>query len=123
MFDFCIENHGHDFGSLTQNCLQLDKSAVSTFLIFLLYKYGVIFTQNNNYVECFNFIQQMFVFAHLFPDILIRSTKLHFQSWRKNSPTISLFFGKMTIKVSRNSREQSDVKIEHLSDIFQTPQT
>ena len=45
----------------------------------------------------------MFVFAHLFPDISTKSTKLHFQSWKKNSPTISLFFRKMTAKVSRNN--------------------
>ena len=45
----------------------------------------------------------MFVFEHLFPDISIKSTKLHFQSWRKISPTILLFFRKMTAEVSRNN--------------------
>ena len=32
----------------------------------------------------------MFVFAHPFPDISVKSTKLHYQSWEKFSPTISL---------------------------------
>ena len=43
------------------------------------------------------------VFAHKFPDISIKSNKLHFQSWRKISPTTLLFFRKMTAKVSRNN--------------------
>ena len=37
----------------------------------------------------------MFVLLHPFLDISIKSTKLHFQSWRKNSPTISLFLVKL----------------------------
>ena len=39
----------------------------------------------------------MSVFAHLFPDISIKSSKLHFQSWKKISPTISLFFSNVSV--------------------------
>ena len=103
MFEFCIENH-EIFGSLTQNRLQLDKdkSNVSTFSVILVKKYGIITIQKSSYEESSSFGQQRFVFAHLFSDISIKSNKLHLQSWRKNSPTITLFFLKMTAKVSRN---------------------
>ena len=76
MFEFCIENQ-EDFGSLTQNCLQLykDKSTVSTFSVILINKYTVITTQKSSCVESFGFGQQRFTFAHLFPDILIKLTK------------------------------------------------
>ena len=93
MFDFCIENH-EVLGSLTQNCLQLDrdKKIVSTFSVFLVKKYAFITTQKSSCVECFKFGQHRFVFAHLFPDISIKSTKLHFQSLGKNfSNAFALF--------------------------------
>ena len=72
MFELCIENH-EVFGSLTQNCLQLDKdkSTVSIFSVILINKYVVITIQKSSYVESFSFGQQRFVFAHLFPDISI----------------------------------------------------
>ena len=58
MFTFYIENH-EPFGSLTKNCLQLDKnkSTVSTFSVFEVYKPAVNTSQKSNYVECFNFRQ------------------------------------------------------------------
>ena len=81
MLKFCIKNH-KVFGSVTQNCLQLekDKSTVSTFFVILINKYAVVTTQKSSYVESFSFGWQRFVFAHLFPDNSIKSTKLHFQS-------------------------------------------
>ena len=45
----------------------------------------------------------MFAFALLFPDNSIKSTKLHFQGWKKFSLTILLFFCTMTAEVSRNN--------------------
>ena len=86
MFDKCIKNH-EVLGALTQNSPQLDKdkSTVSTILVFLVDKYAAITTQKNSCMECLSFCQQIFVFAHLLLDILIKSTKLHFQSWRKSS--------------------------------------
>ena len=81
MFTFYIENHG-PFRPLTNNCPKLDKnkSIVSRFSVFVVYKSAVSTVLKSNYVGCFNFRQGMFVFAHLFPDIPIKSTKLHFQS-------------------------------------------
>ena len=104
MFTFYIENY-EPFGPLTKNCPKLDKnkSIVSRFSVFVVYKLAVGTVQKSNYVKCFNFCQWMPVFAHLFVDILIKSTKLHFQSWKKSSPTISLFFREMTADVSRNN--------------------
>ena len=83
MFDFCIKNQ-EVFESLTQNCLQLEKDKKYRVHIFgyLINIYAVITTQNSSYVESFSFGQQrfVFVFAHLFPDISIKSRKLHFHS-------------------------------------------
>ena len=104
MFDFYIENH-EPFGSLTKNGPKLDKnkSIVSRFSVFVVYKSAVGTVQKTNYVGCFNFRQCMFVFAHIFPDISIKSTKSHFQSWKTFPLTISLFFCEMTEEVSRNN--------------------
>ena len=79
MFTFYIENH-EPFEPLTRNCPKLDKnkSIVFRFLVFVVYKSAVSTIQKNNYVGCFNFRQWMLVFAHLFPDISIKSTKFHF---------------------------------------------
>ena len=71
-----------------------NKSIASIFSVFVVYKSAVSTAQKSNYVGCFNFRQCMFVFAHLFPDISIELIKLHFQSWKEFSPTISLFFVK-----------------------------
>ena len=73
MFTFHIENHG-PFGSLTKNCPKLDKnkSTVSRFSVFLIYKSAVSTVQKSNYAGCFNFRQLMLV--------------------KKFSPTITLFF-------------------------------
>ena len=81
MSEFCIKNH-EVFGSLTQNCMQQDqdKSTVPTCSVILINKYAVITTQKSNYVGTFSFGWQRFVFAHLFPDISIKSRKLHFQN-------------------------------------------
>ena len=89
MFTFYIENH-EPFGPLTKNCPKLDKNKgiVSRFSVFVVYKSTLSTVQESNYVGCFNFGQRMFVFAHLFPDVLIKSTKLHFKSCKKFSPAI-----------------------------------
>ena len=70
MFTFYIENH-EPFGSLTKNCPKLDKnkSIVSRFSVFVIYKSAVGIVQKSNCVGCFNFRQLMFVLAHQFPDI------------------------------------------------------
>ena len=104
MLTFYVENH-ELFGSLTKNCPKLDKnkSIVSLFSVFVVYRSAVSTVQKSNYVGCFSFRQWMLVFAHLFLDISIKSTKLHFQSWKKFSPTISPFFCKMTAEVLRNN--------------------
>ena len=93
MFTFHIENH-EPFGSLTKNCPKLDKnkSIVSRFSVFLVYKPEVSTVQKSNCVGCFNFRQLMLVFAHLFLDISMKSTKLHFQSWKKISSNDFAFF-------------------------------
>ena len=85
MFTFYTENH-EPFGPLTKNCPKLDKnkSIVSRFSVFVVYKSAVGTAQKGNYVGCFNFRQLMFVFAHPFPDILIKSTKLHLLELEKN---------------------------------------
>ena len=103
MFTFYIENH-EPFGSLTKNCPKLDKnkSIVSRFSVFVVYNSAVSTVHKSNYVGCFNFRQRMLVFAHLFLDISIKSTKLQ-QSWKKFPPAISLFFCKMTAEVLRNN--------------------
>ena len=62
-----------------------NKSIVSRFSVFVVYESAVSTVQKINYVGCFNFRQGMLVFAHLFLDISIKSTKLHFQSWKKIS--------------------------------------
>ena len=100
MFTFHIENH-EPFGPLTKNYPTLDKikSIVSSFLVFGVYKAAVSTVQKSNYVGCFSFVSECLYF----PDISIKSAKLHFQSWKKISPTISLFFHKMTAEVSRNN--------------------
>ena len=58
MFTFHIENH-ENFGSLTMNCPWLDKnkSIVSTFSVFVVYKMAVGTIQKSNYVGCFNLRQ------------------------------------------------------------------
>ena len=85
MFAFYIESH-EPFESLTKNCPKLDKnkSIVSRFSVFVVYKSEVSNVQKHNYVGCFNFRQRTFVivFVHLFSDISIKSTKLYFQSWK-----------------------------------------
>ena len=55
MFTFCIKDH-EPFGSLTKNCRKLDKdkSIVSTFSVFVVYKSAVSTIQKSNYVGCFN---------------------------------------------------------------------
>ena len=104
MFTFYIENH-EPFRSLTKNCPKLDKnkSTVSRFSVFVVYKSAVSTVQKSNYVGCFNFRQWKLVFASLFLDISIKLTKLHFQSWKKIPPTISLFLCEMTAEVLRNN--------------------
>ena len=84
MFTFYIENHD-PFGPLTKKCPKLDrnKSIVSRFSVFVVYKSAVSTVQKSNHAGCFNFQQRMFVFANLFPDISTKSTNLHFQSLKK----------------------------------------
>ena len=54
MFAFYIKNH-EPFGPLTKNCPTLDKnkSIVSSFLVFVVYKSAVSTIQKSNYVGCF----------------------------------------------------------------------
>ena len=56
MFTFYIENH-EPFGSLTKNCPKLDKnkSIVSRFSVFVVYKWAVSTFQKSNYVGCLKF--------------------------------------------------------------------
>ena len=58
MFTFYIENH-QPFGSLTKNSPKLDKnkSAVSRFSAFVVYKLAVSTVQKSNYAGCLNFRQ------------------------------------------------------------------
>ena len=58
MFTFYIENH-ELFGSLTKNFPKLDKnkSIVSRFSVFVVFKSAVSTVINSNYVGCFNFRQ------------------------------------------------------------------
>ena len=58
MFTFYIENHD-PFASLTKNCPKLgkNKSTVSRFSVFLVYKAAVSTVQKSNYAGCFNFRQ------------------------------------------------------------------
>ena len=58
MFTIYIENH-EPFGSLTKNCPKLDKnkSVVSRFSVFLVYKSAVSTVEKSNYVGYFNFRQ------------------------------------------------------------------
>ena len=79
MFTFCIENR-KPFVTLTKNCPELDKSKsiVFRFSVYVIYKSAVSTVQKSNYVGYFNFRQWMFPFAHLFSDISIKSTEMHF---------------------------------------------
>ena len=102
--DFYIENH-EPFGSLTENFLLMNRneSIMSAFLVFVVFRLAVSTVKKNSLVRCLNLCQWRFVFAHLFPDISRKFTKLHLKSWRKIPPTISLYFCKLTAKVSKNS--------------------
>ena len=54
MFNFCIEGH-EPFGSLTKNCQYLDmnKSIMSTFKVFVIYKSAVSIVYKGSHVGCF----------------------------------------------------------------------
>ena len=82
MFTFYIENH-EPFGPLTKNCPTLDKnkSIVSSFLVFVVYKLAVSTVQKSNNVGCFSFASECLYFSH----ISIKSAKLHFPGWKKIS--------------------------------------
>ena len=102
MFTLYIKSH-EPFVSLRKNCLELDKnkSIVSTFSVFVVYKAAVTTIIKSNYVGCFNLRQWMFVFGHLFPDISPNCTS---RAGEKISlPISALFFHNMTDKVSRNN--------------------
>ena len=58
------------------------------------------------------------IFISLFPDISIKSTKLHFQSSRKTSLTASFFFSKVTSKYQETAAVVNDIRIVHFFDIF-----
>ena len=112
MFTFYIGNY-EPFGPLPKNCPKLGKNKiiVSRFSVFVVHKAGFSTVQKTNFAGCFNFRQWMFVFAHLFPDISIKSTKLHFQSWKKFPPTISLFFYYWEITVPNGIRTENSLDI------------
>ena len=67
------------------------KYSVQIFSICSL-QIGISTVQKSNYVGCFNFRQWIFAFAHLFPDISMKSIKLHFQSWKKIFSTDFVLF-------------------------------
>ena len=81
-----------------------------------LYKSAVSIVKKEQLCRMFQFLS-VNVFAHLSPDISIKSAKLHFQNWKKNSQRISLFFLNMTADVSRNNYASS-MRIENTLDIF-----
>ena len=86
MFIFYVENHEH-FGSLTKNCPKLDKNksiySVQIFSICVVYKSAVSTVQKSN-CRMFQFSSfDVCICTSIFPDISIKSTKLHFQSWKK----------------------------------------
>ena len=56
MFTFCIETH-EPFGSLTKNCPKLDKnkSIVSRFSVFVVYKSAVSTVQKKQLCRMFQF--------------------------------------------------------------------
>ena len=118
MFTFFIENHEF-FGPLTNNCPKLDKnkSIVSSFLVFVVYKSAVSIVQNKNKQLCrmFQFSSVNICFAHLSLDISIKSAKLHFVAGKKFLKRF--FFFKMTADVSRNNCA-SGIRIENFLDIF-----
>ena len=118
MFTFHIENH-EPFGSLTKNCPKLDKnkSIVSRFSVFVVYKSAVSAVQKSNYVGYFNFRQWMLVFAHLFPDISIKSTKLHFRAGKKIIQQFRRFFRKMTARNNCTKRHEDWKLPWYISDI------
>ena len=64
MFTFYNENH-EPSGSLTKNCLMLDKnkSIMSSFLVFVVYKSAVSTIQKSNYVGCFSFVSECLYFS------------------------------------------------------------
>ena len=109
---FCIESH-KVLGSLTQNCLQLDKDKgiVSTFSVVLVDKYAVITTQKSSYVECFNFSQQRFISISY---ISIKSvlTELVFVYLHFNVvPTIKKKFGYQYIRFIEMERSSVSMRL------------
>ena len=58
VYFLCRENH-EPFGSLTKSCPKLDKnkSIVSRFSVFVVYKSAVSTIQKSNHAACFNFRQ------------------------------------------------------------------
>ena len=71
---------------------------MSTFSVFVHVVYKLAFSKDVSI-----FVSECFVFGHLFPDISIKSTKLLPRAGKNFSPTIWLFFCKMTAEVSRNN--------------------
>ena len=65
---FYIENH-EPFGPLTKNCptLEKNKSIVSSFLVFVVYKSAVSTVQKSSYVGCFNFVSECLYLHICFP--------------------------------------------------------
>ena len=66
MCTFYIENH-EPLGSLTKNCPKLDKnkSILSRFSVFVVYKSAVSTVQKSNYVGCFNFVSEC-LYLHIY---------------------------------------------------------
>ena len=103
MFTFCIENH-EPFEPLTKKKLDKNKSIVSRLSVFVVYKSVVTTVQKKQLCSLFQFSS-------------LKSTKLHFQSWKKISPTISLFFRKMTVRYQEIT-VPNGVRNENSLDIF-----
>ena len=69
MFTFYIENHEPFGGPLTKNCptLEKNKSIVSSFLVFVVYKSAVSTGQKSSYVGRFNFVSECLYLHICFP--------------------------------------------------------
>ena len=107
------------FGPLTKNCPKLDKNkrTVSRFSVLVVYKSTVSTVQKSNYVRCFNFFSECFYFAHLSPDISIKLTKLHFESWKKIVSNDFALFPKNDCRGIKQITVPNVIRIENSLDI------
>ena len=107
MFTFFIEND-ESFGPLTKNCPTLDKnkSIVSSFFVFVVYKSAVSTVQKSNYVGCFSVCICTSV-SRYFNKI----SQISFSGLEKNFSNDFALFHKMTAEVSRNNGTTGFIRI------------